>query len=127
MSARILVVEDSHSVRRLIRSALEIGGYEVLEREDGESGLAALQEAPPDLVIADVYMPGMDGLSLVRSIRGLRAFRFLPILILTTESDDTMKQNGRAAGATGWIVKPFDGDQLRQVVGRFVKTKGTAA
>ena len=127
MSARILVVEDSHSIRRLIRAALESDGYEVVEREDGESGLAALQESPPDMVISDVYMPGMDGLSLVRSIRALRAFRFLPILIITTESGDNMKQSGRAAGATGWIVKPFDGDQLRQVVARFLKTRGSAA
>jgi len=99
----------------------------VMERGDGESGLAALQEAPPDLVITDVYMPGMDGLSLVRSIRALRAFRFLPILIITTESGDTMKQSGRAAGATGWIVKPFNDEQLRQVVARFLRTKGSAA
>jgi len=127
MSARILVVEDSHSIRRLIRAALESDGYEVLEREDGEAGLAALQESPPDMVITDVYMPGMDGLSLVRSIRALRAFRFLPILIITTESGDNMKQSGRAAGATGWIVKPFDDDQLRQVVARFLKTRGSAA
>jgi len=127
MSARILVVEDSQSIRRLIRAALESDGYEVMERADGESGLAALQEAPPDLVITDVYMPGMDGLSLVRSIRALRAFRFLPILIITTESGDTMKQSGRAAGATGWIVKPFEDERLRQVVARFVGTKGSAA
>ncbi len=127
MSARILVVEDSQSIRRLIRAALESDGYEVMERGDGESGLAGLQEAPPDLVITDVYMPGMDGLSLVRSIRALRAFRFLPILIITTESGDTMKQSGRAAGATGWIVKPFNDEQLRQVVARFLRTKGSAA
>jgi two-component system chemotaxis response regulator CheY len=127
MSARILVVEDSRSIRRLIRAALEADGYEVMERGDGEAGLAALQEAPPDLVITDVYMPGMDGLSLVRSIRALRPFRFLPILIITTESGDNMKQSGRAAGATGWIVKPFNDERLRQVVAQLIATKDSVA
>ena len=127
MSTRILVVEDSRSIRRLIRAALEADGYEVMERGDGEAGLAALQEAPPDLVITDVYMPGMDGLSLVRSIRALRAFRFLPILIITTESGDNMKQSGRAAGATGWIVKPFNDERLRQVVAQLIATKDSVA
>jgi two-component system chemotaxis response regulator CheY len=127
MSARILVVDDSTSVRHMVRAALESDGYDVVAREDGEQALAALESESPDLVITDLYMSRMDGLSLVRSIRALPSFRFVPILILTTESDNEMKQRGRALGATGWIVKPFDGEQLRQVVSRVLRPKGTAA
>jgi two-component system chemotaxis response regulator CheY len=121
MGARILVVEDSRVVRQTIRAALETGGHQVTESEDGEQALRCLGTADPELVITDVYMSGMDGLSLVRAIRALPPFRFLPILVLTTEAEEEMKERGRAAGATGWMVKPFQADQLRQVVTRLVR------
>jgi len=127
MSAKILVVDDSQSMRTLIRAALEADGYEVDESEDGEQALASFQASTPDLVITDIYMSGMDGLSLVRGIRTLPTCRFLPILVLTTEAGDEMKQRGRAAGATGWIVKPFQRDQLREVVGRLLRLRGARA
>jgi|SRR5262245_37569649 two-component system chemotaxis response regulator CheY len=127
MSAKILVVDDSCSIRQLVRDALESEGYEVVEGEDGEQALATLQTASPDLVITDLYMSRMDGLSLVRSIRALPPFRFTPILILSTEAGDELKQRGRALGATGWIVKPFDAGQLQQVVSRVLRSRGSAA
>jgi two-component system chemotaxis response regulator CheY len=123
MGARILIVDDSASIRQMIRTALEGDGYEVLECEDGEQALAAFQATPADLVITDIYMPRMDGLSLVRNLRELPALRFTPILILTTEEGDEMKQRGRAAGATGWIVKPFQAEHLCRVVGRLVPAR----
>jgi len=127
MSAKILVVDDSQSMRTLIRAALEADGYEVDESEDGEQALASFQASTPDLVITDIYMSRMDGLTLVRGIRALPACRFLPILVLTTEAGEEMKQRGRAAGATGWIVKPFEPDQLREVVGRLLRLRGARA
>lgn len=125
MGARVLVVDDSPSLRTLVRAALEGDGYEVVESENGDEALAAFQGLPPDLVITDIYMSGMDGLSLVRGIRAMASCRFMPILVLTTESGDEMKQRGRAAGATGWIVKPFDGGQLREVVRRVLRPRDT--
>jgi two-component system, chemotaxis family, chemotaxis protein CheY len=127
MATKILVVEDSPVVRQTIRTALEVDGYEVTESGDAEQALALLRAAAPELVITDIYMSGMDGLGLIRAIRALPVFRFLPILVVTTETDDEMKQRGRAAGATGWIVKPFQSEQLRQVVGRLVRPTGVPA
>jgi two-component system chemotaxis response regulator CheY len=118
MSARILIVEDSRIMRQMVRTALEPDGYDLHERENGQQGLDAIATVAPELVITDVNMPQMDGLSLVRAIRTLAPFRFTPVLVLTTESGDDMKQAGRAAGATGWVVKPFDPEQLREVVAR---------
>jgi two-component system, chemotaxis family, chemotaxis protein CheY len=118
MSARVLLVEDSRVVRRMVRDALSMDGHEIHEAEDGRQGLQAVERVAPDLVITDVNMPEMDGIALTRAIRGLPRFRFTPILILTTESSDAMKDAGRSAGATGWIVKPFEPVTLRGVVAR---------
>jgi two-component system chemotaxis response regulator CheY len=123
MAARILVVEDSRIMRQMVRAALSDDDYEVHEREDGRQGLEAVSTVAPDLVITDVNMPEMDGLALVRAVRQLPSFRFTPVIVLTTESADDMKQSGRAAGATGWIVKPFDPDQLRDVVARVLDAR----
>jgi len=117
MSARILIVEDSPTMRMLIRSALEEGGYRVAESEDAMQALAVVQEVGPDLVITDVNMPEVDGISLVSQMRTFPAFRSVPILMLTTESSEEAKERARAAGATGWITKPFDPAELREVVG----------
>jgi two-component system chemotaxis response regulator CheY len=124
MSARILVVDDSTSVRALVRTALEVDGHEVCESESGEQALESFQTTTPDLVITDIYMSGMDGLNLVRGIRALASCRFLPVLVLTTESGEDVKQRGRAAGASGWIVKPFQSEQLRAVVSRLLPRTG---
>jgi two-component system chemotaxis response regulator CheY len=123
MRARILIVDDSPSMRTLLRSVLEDDGHEVADSEDGEHALATFQAWTPDLLITDLYMSRMDGLSLVREIRALPAARFLPIIVLTTEVGEDMKRRGRDMGATGWIVKPFEPDQLREVVGRLLRPR----
>jgi two-component system chemotaxis response regulator CheY len=124
MSRTILIVDDSKGVREMLRTALEADGYAVAESEDGAQALDACQATRPDLLITDVHMPRMDGLSLVEAVRALPALRFMPILILTTETGEAMKQRGRAAGATGWIVKPFRADRLSQVVARVLGPRG---
>lgn len=123
MAARILVVEDSRIMRQMVRDALAADDYEIHEREDGRQGLDAVSTVAPDLIITDVNMPEMDGLALVRAVRQLPAFRFTPVIVLTTESAEDMKQSGRAAGATGWIVKPFVPEQLREVVARVLDAR----
>ena len=116
MSAAILTVDDSATVRQLVRSALEAEGYQVHEAGHGVEALEVLQTTQVDCVITDLYMPIMDGLTLVRAIRNLESYRFTPVLLLTTESGEEIKRAGREAGATGWLVKPFRREQLRQVV-----------
>ncbi|MBI3637809.1 MAG: response regulator [Candidatus Rokubacteria bacterium] len=118
MSTKILAVDDSCSMRSMVRGALEAAGHEVHEAGGGEEALQYLATGTVDLVISDLYMPGMDGLALLAQIRGMRQHRFTPVLVLTTENAEEMKQRGRAAGATGWLVKPFQPEQLRDVVAR---------
>lgn len=118
MSARILAVDDSCTMRQMVRAALEVDGHQVREAQNGEEALQALEAEPADLVITDLYMPQMDGLTLLRAIRERAEHRFTPVLLLTTEHGEEMKQRGRASGATGWLVKPFQPEQLRQVVAR---------
>jgi len=112
----ILAVDDSASIRQMVAFTLKGAGYEVIEAVDGVDGLAKAKSQAVDLVLTDQNMPRMDGLSMVRALRLLPDYRTAPILILTTESGDTMKSNGRAAGATGWLVKPFDPTRLLEVV-----------
>lgn len=116
MPSTILIVDDSRTMRSMVRGALEADHHQVIEATDGVTALAALETASADMVITDVNMPEMDGLKLVRALRESRRHRFTPILVLTTEGGAEMKQRGREAGATGWLVKPFNPDQLRQTV-----------
>jgi two-component system chemotaxis response regulator CheY len=118
MSAKILAVDDSCSMRQMVRAALEADGYQVREAQNGQEALAALEAEPADLMITDLYMPTMDGLTLLKHVRQRPQQRFMPVLLLTTENGEEIKQRGRASGATGWLVKPFQPDQLRQVVAR---------
>lgn len=116
-SATVLIADDSRTVRRLIRLALEKNSHTIVETQDGQEALSRLDEGPaPDLLITDVNMPRMDGLTLVREVRRRERFRGMPILVLTTECTPEMKSSGRSAGATGWLVKPFQPDQLCLVV-----------
>ena len=110
--AKIMTVDDSVSLRRLVASALTAAGHAVTEADSGQSALTVAQGTAFDLVISDLNMPGMDGLTLVGQLRKLPAYRATPILILTTEMDPQKKQAAKAAGATGWLVKPFDPVQL---------------
>ena len=114
----ILIVDDSDTRRALVRQALEPDGHVVIEATNGAAALAALERTPADLVITDVIMPEMDGLGFTRRLRANEAIRHIPVLILTTEATPAMKERGRAAGATGWLVKPFHPDTLRQSVRR---------
>jgi two-component system chemotaxis response regulator CheY len=118
MSAKILTVDDSCSMRQMVRAALEADGHQIQEAQNGYEALDVLDSEPVDLIITDLYMPAMDGLTLLRAIRERPEHRFTPVLLLTTEHGEEMKQRGRAAGATGWLVKPFQPGQLRQVVAR---------
>ena len=113
MPATILIVDDSRTLRTLVRGALEADHHRVVEAADGRQALAVLTETNPDLVITDVNMPEMDGLTFIRELRRRSEFQLTPVLVLTTEDSEGIKQRGREAGATGWVVKPFDPLQLR--------------
>ena len=112
MSARILVVDDSASMRQMVTFALTSAGFSVEEAEDGQDALGRAQGQRFNAVVTDVNMPRMDGIELIRALRGLPNYRFIPMLMLTTESTADMKSEGKAAGATGWLVKPFNPEQL---------------
>ena len=117
---KILAVDDSASMRQMVSFTLKSAGFEVSEASDGVEALKAAQSQAFDIVISDVNMPNMDGLTLVKELRNLANYKFTPILMLTTESSADKKQAGRAAGATGWIVKPFNPDQLLATVNKVV-------
>lgn len=116
MSKHILVVDDSKTMRDMVKFTLTHAGYETTEAKDGVEAIAALENTPCDLIITDLNMPNMDGFGLIEHVRQHTRHRFLPILMLTTESDPAKKERGKQAGATGWIVKPFNPDKLIQVV-----------
>ncbi len=110
--ATILAVDDSPSMRQMVAFTLKSAGFDVTEAEDGAVALEKAKASQFNLVLADVNMPNLDGISLVRELRQLPEYRFTPLLILTTESGQDKKMEGRQAGATGWLVKPFNPDQL---------------
>ena len=116
MAKSILAVDDSASIRSMVSFTLKNAGYEVTEAVDGVDALAKARAKTMNLVLTDQNMPRMDGLTLVRSLRELPGYRTAPILILTTEAGVEMKNKGRAAGATGWLVKPFDPQRLLEVI-----------
>jgi two-component system, chemotaxis family, chemotaxis protein CheY len=118
--ATILTVDDSKSIRQMVSFTLQQAGYTVIEAEDGLDALTKLT-AEVKLVLTDLNMPNMNGIELIKAIRANAAYKFLPVIMLTTESQDGIKQQGRAAGATGWIVKPFNPDQLLGVVAKVLK------
>jgi two-component system chemotaxis response regulator CheY len=120
MSKTILAVDDSASIRQMVSFTLKGAGYQVLEAADGQEALDRAKGSTVNLVLTDQNMPRMDGLTLVKSLRSMSAYKAVPILILTTESSDAMKAQGKAAGATGWIVKPFDPQKLLEVVGKVI-------
>jgi two-component system chemotaxis response regulator CheY len=120
MAKTILSVDDSSSIRQMVAFTLKSAGYEVIEAVDGQEGLNKARQKTVDLVLTDQNMPNMDGLMLIKTLRTLPSYRTTPILMLTTESGDAMKMQGRAAGATGWIVKPFDPQKLLEVVKKVI-------
>lgn len=116
MSKKILAVDDSSSIRQMVAFTLKSAGYGVVEAVDGEAGVAKAMSEKFDLILTDQNMPKMDGLTLIRTLRASSVHQSTPILMLTTEASDTMKAQGREAGATGWLVKPFDPAKLLTVV-----------
>jgi two-component system chemotaxis response regulator CheY len=117
----ILAVDDSASMRKMVSFTLISAGYHVIEAVDGQDAFEKAQSQPIDLVLTDQNMPRMDGLGLTRKLREHPQFKTTPILILTTESSDQMKQAGKAAGATGWLVKPFDPNRLLEVIQKVIR------
>ena len=118
MAKKALTVDDSKTMREMVSFTLKNAGFDVIEAEDGVDALAKVGETPLDLIITDINMPNMDGLTLTRELRSLPDYKFTPILVLTTEAGGDKKQEGKSAGATGWIVKPFNPDQLLNTVKR---------
>jgi len=120
MAKTVLAVDDSASIRQMVAFTLKGAGYNVIEAVDGEDALAKARISDVHLVLTDQNMPKMDGLTLIKNLRTLPKFAGVPILMLTTESSDAMKSQGRAAGATGWLVKPFDPPKLLEVVKKVI-------
>ena len=120
MNRCILTVDDSSTMRQMITFTLKGGDFEVLEAGDGVEALEIAQGKKLALIITDVNMPRMDGITLVHRLRALPEFKCTPILVLTTESDASMKQKGKEAGATGWIVKPFSPEKLMDTVNKVI-------
>jgi two-component system, chemotaxis family, chemotaxis protein CheY len=116
----ILAVDDSASMRQMVTFTLKSAGYHVVEAVDGQDAWEKASGARFDLVLTDQNMPRMDGISLTKKLREATQFQTTPILILTTESSDQMKQAGKAAGATGWLVKPFDPNKLIEVIRKVI-------
>ena len=120
MAKTILAVDDSRSLRQMVVFSLRSAGYQVVEACDGRDALVQAQQQIFDLVLTDQNMPLLDGFGLVRALRALPAYQAVPILMLTTESGEDMKAKGRAAGANGWLVKPFDPERLCAVVNKVI-------
>ncbi|HSH86239.1 MAG: response regulator [Methylophilus sp.] len=120
MAKTILTVDDSGSLRQMVAFSLKAAGYDVVQAVDGQDGLNRAKEKTVDLVLTDQNMPVMDGLTLITNLRTLASYQKVPILMLTTESSDEMKAKGKAAGANGWLVKPFDPKRLIEVVQKVI-------
>ena len=118
MSLNVLAVDDSKTMRDLVYHALAAEGFEVRLAVDGEDGLGQLGGFVPDVIITDINMPKLDGFGFIEGVRGRAALQGVPILVLTTERGDELKSRARAAGATGWIVKPFDPERLVAAIRR---------
>ena len=117
---RVLTVDDSRTILAMLHHTLSNAGFEVLQAEDGKQGLDMLKNGESDVVITDINMPVMDGIEFIRHVRATGQHQSLPILILTTETSQDKRDQGKAAGGTGWIVKPFDPEKLISVIHRVV-------
>lgn len=115
-----MTADDSPSMRQMISFTLRGAGFDVVEAVDGQDALTKLTGAPVSMLITDLNMPNIDGIELIRQVRALPQYKYVPIIMLTTESQDEKKQAGKAAGASGWIVKPFRAEQLVTVAKKFL-------
>jgi len=116
MGKVIMTADDSASIRQMVSFTLKGAGYDVVEAIDGKDALAKMNGAPIHMLITDLNMPNLDGIGLIRQVRANPNYKFIPVVMLTTESQEDKKQEGKSAGATGWIVKPFKPEQLLAVV-----------
>lgn len=121
MEKRVLIVDDSESIREAVSYTLESADYAVVRAVDGMDALEKLKASSFQLIITDLHMPNMDGISLIKEVRAREEYQFLPILFLTTESQGTKKEEARTAGATGWVVKPFVPEKLVAVVQKLIR------
>ncbi len=120
MSKTILIVDDSSSLRNVVKIALVDAGYDVIEGGDGTEGIKALDGRKVHLIISDVNMPNMDGISMVKEIKKMANYQFTPIIMLTTEAGDDLKSQGKAAGVKAWVVKPFKPEQMLNAVSKLI-------
>lgn len=120
MAKKILAVDDSKSMRQMVAMTLKSAGFDVVEAEDGVDALKQASSNQFDLVLTDINMPNMNGIELTAKLRGMGNYSMTPIICLTTESSDDMKGKGKAAGATGWIVKPFSPEKLLATINRVI-------
>jgi len=120
MAKNVLVVDDSSSVRQVVGIALKSAGYEVIEAKDGKDALGKLTGQKIHLIISDVNMPNMDGITFVKEVKKLANYKFTPIIMLTTESQESKKAEGQAAGAKAWVVKPFQPAQMLAAVSKLI-------
>lgn len=120
MAKVALTVDDSKTIREMVSFTLKNEGFEVIEAEDGQHAISVLGNQEVSIIITDLNMPNMDGLELIRNLRANPTYKFIPILMLTTEGDASKKDQGKEAGATGWIVKPFNPEKLIQVINKVV-------
>ncbi len=124
MTIKVLAIDDSRTIRSLVRKVMEDAGFDCVCAEDGVDGVTRFAEESPDIVITDINMPRMDGFGVIQAIRGGTSNRLVPILVLTTESADHLKSKAREAGATGWIVKPFEDEMIVSLVRRVTGARG---
>lgn len=120
MSKTVMIVDDSTTLRQVVRLALEGAGYSVLEGADGKDALSKLTGQKVHLIVSDVNMPNMDGISFVKAVKQLPAYKFTPVIMLTTEAGESKKLEGQAAGAKAWVVKPFQPAQLLMAVSKLI-------
>ncbi|MBX9566620.1 response regulator [Aeromonas hydrophila] len=120
MAKTVLIVDDSATIRQVVGMTLKGAGYEVMEACDGKDALKKLDGKKINLIISDVNMPNMDGISFVKEAKKLVSYKFTPVIMLTTESQDSKKQEGQAAGAKAWVVKPFQPDQMLAAVAKLI-------
>jgi len=120
MAKTIMVVDDSASLRQVVSIALKGAGYDIIEASDGKDGLSKLTGQKVHLIVSDVNMPNMDGISMVKEIKQNPAYKFTPVIMLTTESQESKKMEGKAAGVKAWMVKPFKPDQMLAAVSKLV-------
>ncbi|AHV36276.1 TPA: response regulator [Aeromonas dhakensis] len=120
MPKTVLIVDDSATIRQVVGMTLKGAGYEVMEASDGKDALKKLDGKKINLIISDVNMPNMDGISFVKEAKKLASYKFTPVIMLTTESQDSKKQEGQAAGAKAWVVKPFQPDQMLAAVAKLI-------